>query len=59
MIRYIPISVHDDGVHCGECQWRITYTCYLFCTRLASDEARLYYQRCADCLAQAKEIPSD
>lgn len=59
MIRYTPIEVSDDGVHCGECSTRRINWCDAFQTSLALDFDLPDYWRCAGCLSKAKEIPSD
>jgi hypothetical protein len=67
VIRYIPISVHDDGVHCGGCSQRSHGDgvsddwCRAFDEDLQAVFARRHVaaKRCPDCLAQAKEIAPD
>lgn len=67
MIRYIPISVHDDGVFCGGCSQRSHGDgvsddwCRAFYEDLQTESNGLYFtaKRCPACLAQAKEIPSE
>lgn len=68
MIRYIPIQVHDDGVHCGECERLFKHLafCALFKMSLFVEvgmtthgAAYQIYERCPQCLAQAKEIVPD
>jgi hypothetical protein len=65
MIRYIPIQVHDDGRHCGECKaqgyMRGEY-CSAFHARLNPEDPTKWnspIKRCLQCLAQAKEIVPD
>ena len=69
MIRYIPISVHEDGVHCGEClccryRGEGLRVCAAFGDSHGSQPLKYDgkvddFERCAGCLSKAKEIPSD
>ncbi len=69
MILYIPISVHEDGVHCGEClccryRGEGLRVCAAFGDSRGSqplkyDRKADDIERCPQCLAQAKEIAPD
>lgn len=65
MIRYMPIQVHDDGVHCGDCKaqgYRYGHYCHAFHASLNPKDVTKWnspIKRCVNCLAQAKEIPSE
>lgn len=69
MIRYIPIRVHDDGVHCGDClccryRGEGRRVCSAFSDSHGSQPLKYDrkvddFERCPDCLAQAKEIAPD
>lgn len=64
MIRYIPVTVHENDIYCGKCGLRNYYStgnwCVAFRAHLTLAEPPLKWDspvlRCQECLKEAKKL---